>query len=59
MVHYVFALSLVFSVIIVIKAVIDFINQMCQLRTKEVRIDHELDPRREDIPIAKSKYWRC
>ncbi len=50
MVQYVFALSLVFSIIIVIKAVLDLMNQVSQLRTKEVRIDHELETRRAEIP---------
>ena len=50
MVQYVFALSLVVSAFIVIKAVVDFMNQMGQLRTKEVRIDHELDTRKSEIP---------
>ena len=50
MVQYIFAISLVLGIIIVIKAVAEFMDQMSQLRAKEVRIDHELETRRTEIP---------
>ena len=55
MVKYLFAGTLLLSLIIAIRAVANLMAQLGQLRMRQAKIDHELDTRRAEIPEKREK----
>ena len=53
--QYVFAVTFLLSAIIVIRAVVDFLVQISQLRTRQLRIKHELVSRRAEVPQKRAQ----
>ena len=55
MVKYLFAGTVLLSLIIVIRAVANLMAQMGQLRIRQAKVDHELATRRAEIPEKREK----
>lgn len=51
----VFSFTLLLSLLIVIRALIDFLTQISQLRTREVRIEFELGTRSAELPGRQTR----
>ena len=51
----VFSFTLLLSLLIVIRALIDFLTQISQLRTREVRIEFELGTRSAELPGRQAR----
>ena len=53
--QYAFGLSLVLAFVIIGRAVMDFLVQFGQLRTRQTRIEYELDQRVSDLPEKRER----